>query len=132
MPIIPREPPYLKLTPEEAKRKAHLKFKLYRVDQIHLRLKGKVCSPKGLEKIKKVAERVPRVKGVSLGYIDGELRLLPTRDFLTAKEWGRQVVIIMSASSVRELVWRIMNYEKLLGIIPLRHQPKIPVRKFYI
>ena len=60
-----------------------------------------------LKRIASINASVRDVRGIALGSIDGEWKVLPLRDFVIAKKWGRRVKVFEVANTLEELLRRL-------------------------
>lgn len=67
-----------------------------------------------LKRMASVNASVRGVRGIALGSIDGEWKILPLRDFLIAKKWGRRVKVFEVANTLEELLRRLEWVHKFL------------------
>jgi len=60
-----------------------------------------------LKRMASVNASVRNIRGIALGSIDGEWKVLPLRDFVIAKKWGKRVKVFETASTLKELLRKL-------------------------
>jgi len=67
-----------------------------------------------LKRMASVNASVRGVRGIALGNIDGEWKVLPLRDFVIAKKWGKRVKVFEVANTLEELLRKLGWVHKFL------------------